>query len=105
MQRYRPGLFSKVKAQLYSENEAILIPQRCVMELQGLYTVFVVNDQNVVESREIKVGEKLGSDWMILEGLTEGEKVIYEGLQKVRAGVTVKTEHAQILSENEKNKE
>lgn len=101
----RPGLFSKVKAKLFSSNDAILIPQRCIMELQGMYSVYVVDNDNKIESREITVGEKLGSDWMILDGLKSGENVVYEGIQKVRAGVTVKIEPAQINLENNENME
>ena len=101
----RPGLFSKVKAKLFSSNDAILVPQRCVMELQGMYTVYIINDENIIDSRDVSVGEKLGSDWMILDGLRSGEKVVYEGIQKVRVGATVKTETAQTKLENNEKKE
>ena len=60
------------------------------MEIQGLYSVFVVDSNNTVQTRDIDVGAKIGSAWMITRGLEPGEKVIYEGLQKVRDGVTVK---------------
>ncbi|MFC2165895.1 efflux RND transporter periplasmic adaptor subunit [Acidobacteriota bacterium] len=85
----RPGQFAKVKAMVNVVEEGILIPQRCVTELQGLYSVFVVNDSNQVERREVKVGPKVGKFWLILEGLKPGEKVVYEGLQKVKAGSVV----------------
>ena len=85
----RPGQFTRVRARSHIVKDGILIPQRCVMELQGLHNVYVVGEENKVETREIKVGPKVGSNWLITEGLKEGEKVIYEGLQKVRDGATV----------------
>lgn len=86
----RPGQFAKVRAKGQVVKDGILIPQRCVMELQGLHNVFVVDANNTVAIREIKIGPKVGSEWLILEGLKPGEKVIYEGLQKARDGATVK---------------
>ncbi len=86
----RPGQFARVKAQAQVVKDGILIPQRCVMELQGLYNVYVVDAENKVTTREITVGSTVDSFWLIEKGLKPGEKVIYEGLQKVRDGVTVK---------------
>ncbi len=86
----RPGQFARVKAQAQVVKDGILIPQRCVMELQGLYNVYVVDARNKVVTREITVGSKVDSFWLIEKGLKPGEKVIFEGLQKVRDGVTVK---------------
>jgi len=86
----RPGQFARVKAQAQVVKDGILIPQRCVMELQGLYNVYVVDAENKVVTREITVGPTVGSFWLITKGLEPGEKVIYEGLQKVRDGATVK---------------
>lgn len=85
----RPGQFAKVKAELYVVKEGILIPQRCVAELQGFFSVFVVEEGNKVERREVKIGPKIGGSWLITEGLKPGEKVVYEGLQLVRDGVIV----------------
>ncbi len=88
-QMLRPGLFAKVRIKARVAKDAILIPQRCVMEIQGLYNVFVVNAENTVETRDIKIGSKVGSFWLITEGLKPGEKVIFEGLQKVKDGTVV----------------
>ena len=66
-----------------------MIPQRSVMEIQGLYSVFVVDSNNTIQTRDIEVGTTIGSAWMITMGLEAGEKVVYEGLQKVKDGVTV----------------
>lgn len=86
----RPGQFVKVRATGRVVKDGILIPQRCVMELQGLHSVFVVNADNTIETREITAGPKIGSFWLITKGLTPGEKVVYEGLQKVKDGAAVK---------------
>jgi membrane fusion protein (multidrug efflux system) len=86
----RPGQFVRVRVKGRVIEDGILIPQRCVMELQGLYNVFVVDMNNTVATREIKVGPKVESFWLITDGLKPGEKVIYEGLQKVKDGATVK---------------
>jgi len=98
----RPGLFAKVKAELYTKPDGILIPQRCIMELQGRRSVFIVNNENVIESRDVIASEKVGSMWLIEDGLKEGEKVVFEGLQKVRPGITV---NAVIAEPNPKTKE
>jgi membrane fusion protein (multidrug efflux system) len=92
----RPGQFTKLRIEVQVIKDAILIPQRCVMEIQGLYSVFVVDSNNNVQTREIEVGTKIGSAWMITRGLEAGEKVVYEGLQKVKDGVTVNATAADI---------
>ncbi len=86
----RPGQFAKVKALVTIVKEGILIPQRCVMELQGRYSVYVVGGGDKVQTRDVKVGPKIQQFWLITEGLKPGEKVVYEGLQGVRDGVVVK---------------
>jgi membrane fusion protein (multidrug efflux system) len=86
----RPGQFVRVRVKGQVIKNGILIPQRCVMELQGLHNVYVVAANNKAEIREITVGPKVGSDWLITKGLKPGEKVVYEGLQKVKDGIDVK---------------
>jgi membrane fusion protein, multidrug efflux system len=85
----RPGQFTKVRIRVQVVEDAIMIPQRCVMEIQGLHSVFVVDSNNTIQTRDIQVGNKVGSSWMITEGLKPGEKVVYEGLQKVKDGAIV----------------
>jgi len=85
----RPGQFAKVRIEVDVVKDGILIPQRCVSELQGLFSVFVVVSNNTVERREIKVGPKVKEFWLIVEGLKPGEQVVYEGLQMVRDGTIV----------------
>jgi membrane fusion protein (multidrug efflux system) len=85
----RPGQFAKVKALIETQTGALLVPQRAVTELQGRYQVAVVGPDNKVDLRWVKVGERTGSLWVIDEGLKPGERVIVEGIQKVRAGLPV----------------
>jgi membrane fusion protein, multidrug efflux system len=85
----RPGLFVRVRALVRTRTNALVIPQRAVTELQGKYQVAVVGTDNKVSIRTVSVGERIGSDWLIEEGLTVGEQVVVEGVQKVRDGLTV----------------
>ncbi|MEN8809703.1 MAG: efflux RND transporter periplasmic adaptor subunit [Desulfobacterales bacterium] len=85
----RPGQFAKVRTVVERVKDGILIPQRCVSELQGVTRVFVVGDDNKAAERVVELGPTVGSDWLILKGLKAGEKVVYEGLQKVSDGAVV----------------
>jgi len=85
----RPGQYAKIRARVKVVKDGILIPQRCVIELQGLYSVYVVDDSNKVQQRKIEVGPKVKQFWLITAGLKSGENVIYEGLQKVKEGAIV----------------
>lgn len=85
----RPGLFAKVKVEMDRITDAILVPQRCVMELQGQYSVYIINDSSKVEARQIKTGEKIGDLWLVNEGLNAGEKIVIDALQKVRTDMVV----------------
>ncbi len=79
----RPGFFSKMRIPIRIDENALLVPQRAVNELQGGYQVYTVVDGKA-EMRPVKVGETIGSMWLIKSGLKPGETVIVEGLQKVR---------------------
>ncbi|MBC2715201.1 MAG: efflux RND transporter periplasmic adaptor subunit [Desulfobacteraceae bacterium] len=87
----RPGQFARIRAEV-SNKAGIIIPQRCVMELQGQYTVYVVNDGNQIENRQVKLGPAYHNFFIVKDGLSEGDRIVYEGLQKVRPGADVKTE-------------
>jgi membrane fusion protein (multidrug efflux system) len=100
----RPGQFGRVKAKVRVVEDGILIPQRCVMELQGFYNVFVVDASNKVDKRAVKVGPKIKALWLITEGLKSGEQVVYEGLQKVKAGATVKPTVKEVASLDKEEK-
>jgi membrane fusion protein (multidrug efflux system) len=85
----RPGLYGKVKAESEVVKNALLVPQRAVQELQGTYTVVVVGDGDKVETRKVKPGQKVGSLWIIQEGLKSGDRVVVEGFQRLRDGMVV----------------
>jgi membrane fusion protein (multidrug efflux system) len=85
----RPGQFAKVRALIETQQGALLVPQRAVTELQGRFQVAVVGSDHKVDLRWIKVGERAGPLWVIEEGLKPGERVIVEGIQKVKAGIAV----------------
>lgn len=85
----RPGQFARVRALTRMQNGALLVPQRAVTELQGMYQLAVVKPDNTVDIRKVKPGERFGSLWVIDEGLQPGERVIVEGIQKVRQGIAV----------------
>jgi len=85
----RPGQFARVRAQRSVKTGALLVPQRAVMEQQGSYQVAVVGADQKVDIRPVKVGQQVGSLWVIDEGVRPGEQVIVEGLQKVRPGMAV----------------
>jgi membrane fusion protein (multidrug efflux system) len=86
----RPGQYAKVRAQTDFVENGILIPQRCVMEIQGKYSVYIVNNENKVESRQINVGGRVADFWLVSEGLRPDELVVIDALQKVTPDLTVK---------------
>ena len=85
----RPGQFARVRAQTMTKKGALLIPQRAVSELQGSYQVAVVGADNKVDIRPVKVAERVDTLWVIDEGLKPGERVIAEGIQKIKQGMDV----------------
>jgi membrane fusion protein, multidrug efflux system len=85
----RPGGFGRVRIQTGMTKDALLIPQAAVIEVQSLYQVVVVTPDNKASFRPVKVGERVGPNWVISEGLKAGERVIVEGFMKVREGVPV----------------
>jgi len=85
----RPGQFARVRVAVAERENAILVPQRAVQELQGAKTVLVVDAQNMVTVRTIKLGDEADKEVVVLDGLIPGERVIVEGMQKVRPGSQV----------------
>lgn len=85
----RPGQFARVRAVTSIQRGAVLVPQRAVAELQGMAQLAIVRDDDTVEFRKVRTGERAGSQWVIDEGLKPGERVIVEGLQKARPGAPV----------------
>jgi RND family efflux transporter MFP subunit len=85
----RPGGYAKVRAVIATQPGALLVPQRAVSELQGGYQVAVVDGDNKVNVRTVTVGDPVGGQWIITDGLHAGERVVAEGTQKVRTGARV----------------
>jgi len=86
----RPGQYAKVRAIVEVKTNALLVPQRAVQDLQGVNQVAVVRADETVDVRTVKVGARVGSLWIIGEGLKPGERVIVEGGDRVRAGQKVR---------------
>jgi len=87
----RPGEFARVRVKLDLKHDSILVPQRAISELQGSYQVAVVEPDNKIHIRPVRVGERTGALWVVEEGLHAGDRVVVEGTQKIREGVTVIT--------------
>ena len=85
----RPGQFARVRAMTRMQRGAVLVPQRAVSELQGMAQLAVVKPDNTVEFRKVRAGERVGPLWVIDDGLRPGERIIVEGIQKVRPGMPV----------------
>ena len=85
----RPGMFARIKVDLGARPDSILVPERAVAELQGKNFVWVIDSENKASQRPVLVGEVIGANVLILEGLKPGERIVVEGLQKVREGAPV----------------
>jgi membrane fusion protein (multidrug efflux system) len=85
----RPGEFVRVRVKFDTKHGALMVPQRAVSELQGAYQVAVVDGDNKAHIEPVRVGERSGSLWIIEQGLEPGQRIVVEGLQKIRDGVTV----------------
>src|SRR3989440_4382999 len=85
----RPGGYGKVRAAVRIQQDALLVPQRAVSELQGGYQVAAIGSENKMRVRSVKGGERVGANWIITEGLKRGDRVVAEGVQKVRPGMQV----------------
>jgi membrane fusion protein (multidrug efflux system) len=90
----RPGQYGRARVLLDTKTGALLVPQRAVQELQNLYSVAVVGADGKVAFRNVKVGPRVDTLWVIEDGLKPGEQVVAEGLQSVRDGMTVRTKPA-----------
>jgi RND family efflux transporter MFP subunit len=85
----RPGQYAMVRAVTGENKGALLVPQPAVTELQGGYEVVVVDGDNKVATRQVQVGERVGTMWVVTSGLKPGDRVVVEGQQKVRSGARV----------------
>jgi membrane fusion protein (multidrug efflux system) len=85
----RPGQYAMVRAVSGEDKGALLVPQPAVTELQGGYEVVVVGNDNKVATRQVQVGERVGTMWVINGGLKPGDRVVVEGQQKLKSGMQV----------------
>jgi len=98
----KPGQFARVRVPVEERENAILVPQRAVQEMQGAKTVLVVDQKNMVQVRSIRIGGKSENNIIVLDGLNAGERVIVEGMQKAKPGSEVKPTSAAVASEASK---
>jgi RND family efflux transporter MFP subunit len=87
----RPGQYGKVRAEMEVQRNALLIPQAAVTEQQGSYLVDVVGSDNRIEVRQVQVGERTGTMWVIQSGVKAGERVVVQGQQNLKPGTEVQT--------------
>jgi membrane fusion protein, multidrug efflux system len=85
----RPGGFGNIRVETGTNENALLIPQAAVIEVQSMYQVVVISPENKAMFRPVKVGERVGANWIITEGLKPGERVVVQGFMKVREGTPV----------------
>ena len=85
----RPGQYAKVRAAIGVRNGALLVPQRAITDTQGTYTVAIVNPNNTIRFAAVRVGDRVGSNWIVEEGVKPGERVVADGLFHIAPGVTV----------------
>jgi membrane fusion protein (multidrug efflux system) len=95
----RPGQFARVRVPVSQEENAVLVPQKAIQELQGAKTVMVVDAQNKVQVRTVRLGEKAENYYIVLDGLKAGERVIVEGQQKARPGSEVRPSSGTVASD------
>jgi membrane fusion protein, multidrug efflux system len=80
----RPGGFGRLRIQTGDNKNALLVPQPAIIEIQGQYQIIVLNAENKATFRPVKMGDRVGTNWIVSEGLKPGEKVVVEGIQKVQ---------------------
>ena len=90
----RPGQYGRARLLLENKPGALLVPQRAVQELQSIYSVAIVDGAGVVAFRTVKVGPRVGTLWVIEEGVRVGDKVVVEGLQRIKDGAKVSAKPA-----------
>jgi len=95
----RPGQFARIKVVLEEVQGGLLIPQRCVKEIQGVHQVYALNSNGEIELKNVKLGPKVGGMWLVLGGLNAGETIVFEGLNLVRPGTKVEPVPAEIPKE------
>lgn len=100
----KPGQFARVKAIIQEVEGAILVPQRCIMEQQGKYSVYKLNSDSTLSFQQVEAGAQIGDTWIIREGLDTDDKVVIEGLQFVGSGMKVQAVETQFESKSDRIK-
>lgn len=85
----RPGQYGRVRVQTQTKTNVLIVPQRAVAELQGTYQIALIGETNSIHVQPVKVGEQIGSTWIIASGLKAGDRVVVEGTQKAKEGAVV----------------
>jgi membrane fusion protein (multidrug efflux system) len=94
----RPGMFGRIKVDLGVRPDSVLVPQKAVAELQGKSFAWIIGADNKASQRGIQLGDQIGESYLVIDGLKPGERIVVEGLQKVREGGTVKPMTAQEMA-------
>ena len=97
----RPGQFARVIVEMANINNALLVPQSAVNEVQGEFSVFVVNDSSSVDIRPVAILDQYKDYYIVNEGLKGNEQIVIQGLQKVRSGMTVVPEMTTYISKQD----
>ncbi len=95
----RPGQFGRIRLAATVAENALLVPQKAVTEIQSTKVVYVVGPDNKVAVRSVTLGDRVGADYIITEGVKAGERIITEGIQKARPGATVNPTDQAVSSE------
>ena len=103
--RLRPGQFGRCRLQVLQLDDAVLVPQRAIIEQQGVKFVMVVGEDSIVALRGLQVSERVGEDFVVLSGLEAGERVILEGQMKARPGSPVRPMPAAASAEPDQDEE
>ena len=95
----RPGMFARIRVEIGNRPDSVLIPERAVVELQGKNFVWVIGQDNKASQRPVTVGESIGDNVLIVEGLKKDERIVLEGVQKLREGEKVQPMTASQMAE------
>jgi membrane fusion protein (multidrug efflux system) len=98
----RPGQFARVQIVVEVVENGLVIPQRSVRELQGLYQVYIVNDTNAIDVRPVKLAARVGGMFLVQEGLAPNDRIVFEGLNLVRPGQKVDPQMVEVPAELKK---
>jgi RND family efflux transporter MFP subunit len=96
----RPGMFGRIRVGIGERTNSIVVPERAVTELQGRHFVWVIDSENKATQRAVKAGDTIGSNVLILEGLSPGERIVVEGAQKLREGIEAQAVTAEQLAQS-----